>query len=383
MTTVDPFTVLLTSPPLLTNKRAATTSVPAYQAAEGPTPKRFQLHSKKLHLTYKTHLPLQDYLNWLIANVGPLKWYSLVHENGSMDTELPYAHTHVAFMTVNSLHLSSANRLDYPGHGTQPIHPNIKSIRDTAHALQIWTYHLKDPVAILRSPEGPVPPLNLLQRLQDAPSLIEAISLAHLEVKSISDLVHLRSHKDIHQTIPSLDQQCSWTHQAPSNFKCLFVTGATGTGKTRWALSQFVSPLLVSHMSDLKQYSPNQHDGIVFDDMEFRKMSAAEAIHILDWEMPRTLNVKHGSVTIPANTRKIFTSNQAFAEVMPECPEQTFLALLRRVTIMPVTSNLYTNNLLLTKPSESEQSVLTMADADLTNYEDWDAIETLLNLQPE
>jgi len=291
--------------------------------------KRFQTHSKKLHLTYRTHLDLPLYLEWLLKQVGPLKWYTMVHELGTKNPEIPYPHTHVAFCCQNPLHLSSARKMDYLG-----IHPNIKTIKDLAHSIQIWKYHEKDPILLLRSPEGPETSADVYRRLQEAPNLVEAVKIAGITVRTISDVVAIRSIRAERQTIPALDIAYCWTRQAPAGYTALFVTGRTGTGKTRWAIAQFQSPLLVSHLEDLKQFTPNLHDGIVFDDMEFQKLSPTECIHLLDWELPRTLNVKYGSVTIPAKTRKIFTSNISFAGSMPQCPEEQYQALCRRIQIM-------------------------------------------------
>lgn len=334
--------------------------------ARVPSLKRFQCHAKKLHVTYKTHLDLPLLLEWITNKVGPLKWYTLVHELGTKNAEIPYAHTHVAFEAMNVLHLSSASRLDYLG-----IHPNIKTIKDHVHSCAIWNYHLKDPVLLLQSQESPLRPSDLLQQILEAPNLVEAIKIAGIQCKSIQDVHTIRSNRGSRQAIPPLDTAYCWTQTAPVGFHSLFLTGRTGTGKTRWALAQFKSPLLVSHLEDLKQFMPSQHDGIVFDDMEFTKLSPTESIHLLDWEMPRTLNVKYGSVTIPAKTQKVFTSNLSFAQSMPECREEQYQALCRRIQIMIADQPLFNSQIQL---DQAPMTPETTSNSPMDEY-DWDTIQ--------
>lgn len=325
--------------------------------------KKWRLCSNKLHLTYKNHLDSTALIAFLKQKLGEMKWYSLVHENGSTLTEqgtqlLPYAHTHVAFQLVKRVDIKTPLFLDYQG-----IHPNIQQIKSTQHAIDIVEYHKKAPVFLIQSPNCPKKfDLQSYQELMEATSLSQACSLAGIVPKTVSDLVNLRSHRADLQVIPSLETEFSWTRKAPDNFTSLFVLGKSGTGKTRWAIAQFQSPLLLSHMDDLKQFMPSRHDGLVFDDMAFNKMTPGDVIHLLDWEMPRTLNVKYGSVTIPARTQKIFTSNLNFHDLIPPCQADQFMAIRRRVQIIEVDYPLFHT------PSPGvpmEESELTMDETTL------------------
>lgn len=87
------------------------------------------------------------------------------------------------------------------------------------------------------------------------------------------------------------------------------VIGNPGIGKTEFALAHFENPLIVSHVDKLKEYDPTFHDGIVFDDMDFRHWPACSQKHLLDWTQDREINVKHAIAYIPKHTRKIFTCN--------------------------------------------------------------------------
>lgn len=90
--------------------------------------------------------------------------------------------------------------------------------------------------------------------------------------------------------------------------KATLIWGPSGTGKTCFALAHFKNPLVVSHIDKLKQLSPD-HDGIVFDDMSFKHWPIESVIHLLDYEITRDINVRYGTVNIPAKITKVFTHN--------------------------------------------------------------------------
>lgn len=343
---------------------------------ENSNSKVFRCQGKKFHLTYRSWLPMPAYLNWLETIVGTLKWYSIVHENGHANQEMDYQHTHVAFevsdigySVIYLLHQLQVERriskrspqvFDYQG-----IHPHIKTISSQAQTEQVWHYHEKEPVELFRSDFSPVQNKDFFQQLIQAPTLVDAIQIAGVPVKTVQDVKTIRTDRAVAQTIPPLEISYSWTLEAPEAWRVLLLTGPTGTGKTRWALAQFASPLLVSHMEDLKQFWPNQHDGIVFDDMSFKGISAEIMIHLLDWEMPRTLNVKHGSVTIPAKTRKIFTTNLDFLAWIPSAiPDQHIAAIRRRVTIIQVNGPVFSDQL---QPEEDGTNPLPADEEQLLN----------------
>lgn len=99
---------------------------------------------------------------------------------------------------------------------------------------------------------------------------------------------------------------------APQQFipnVCLVFVGPTGVGKTQYAKSHFLTPLLVRHIDDLKCFDVDVHDGIIFDDMDFHHWPATSVIHLLDMEEDSSINVKHGTAIIPSGTLRIFTCN--------------------------------------------------------------------------
>ena len=102
--------------------------------------------------------------------------------------------------------------------------------------------------------------------------------------------------------------------------KSQILWGASGTGKTSYALSLYPQALLVSHMDDLTRYNPELHSAIVFDDMSFVHLPRQAQIHLVDQDHPRSIHVRYQVATIPANTIKIFTCNDINGAIFLEDP---------------------------------------------------------------
>lgn len=87
--------------------------------------------------------------------------------------------------------------------------------------------------------------------------------------------------------------------------------GAAGCGKTTIA-QQFASKpaLFVTHMDILKQFKPDFHKSIIFDDVSFAHLPRETNISIVDREQPRAIHVRYGVAEIPARVEKWFTANR-------------------------------------------------------------------------
>lgn len=305
--------------------------------------KSFRVQTRRLHLTYAGHHDGEQYIGWLRNMVGDLKWYSIVWETST--AEIAYDHTHVAFHAYRKIDSANSRKFDYDG-----VHPHLKVIRSNEQARHVWGYHEKAPIKTWRSEENPCLSKSFYQDIIDAPSLVDAIKASGVEVKSVQDVKTIRGDRSQDQVIPTLDVQYKWNYEAPP-FRVLYVQGKTGIGKTRWSLSLFEQPLLVSHLEDLKGFKAHYHDGIVFDDISINHLAPTVAIHLLDWELPRTIKVLYGSINIPAKVRKVWTSNCPFSSTMPHCNDETFAALYRRVTVFMVPGRMYNTEVVVaTKP---------------------------------
>lgn len=122
--------------------------------------------------------------------------------------------------------------------------------------------------------------------------------------------------------------------------KSVLLYGPSNTGKTQFALAHFNNPLFCTHIDKLKELSPD-HDGIVFDDMSFKHWPPEAIIHLLDKECDRQINVRYGTVDIPANTIKIFTHNTSNPFYNDEINEEQKEAIKRRYLGVQVLNPLF------------------------------------------
>lgn len=121
------------------------------------------------------------------------------------------------------------------------------------------------------------------------------------------------------------------------NGKCIVLWGGTGLGKTQWAMAHFKNPLVISHIDGLKKF--DEHDGIIFDDMNFGHWPREAIIHLTDWDVPREINCRYSPATIPQHTKKIFTTNihggAIFGDYMGD------EAIARRYELIEITCKLF------------------------------------------
>lgn len=114
--------------------------------------------------------------------------------------------------------------------------------------------------------------------------------------------------------------------------KSAVIWGPPGLGKTQFALAHFKCPLWVTTMDSLGKFDPAKHDGIVFDDMNFRKESRERQIAIAEHEDDRHIAIRYTDAYIPGGTRKVFTTNERDGAVF----DLSDPALTRRVSTFEV-----------------------------------------------
>lgn len=112
--------------------------------------------------------------------------------------------------------------------------------------------------------------------------------------------------------------------------KTTVLVGPTGCGKTTWALRECEKPALwVTHKDDLRLLNKSIKC-IIFDDMDFEHWPITAQIHIVDQDMTRSIDVKHGKAVIPKGIQKIFTCNKY--------PFTEHEAIKRRVKLVEIIS---------------------------------------------
>lgn len=137
-----------------------------------------------------------------------------------------------------------------------------------------------------------------------------------------------------------------WNPDIDWNY-CHVIYGPTGLGKTQWAISRFKKPLVLRDINDLLKFDHTEHDGLVFDDMSFSHIPPTTRIHLVDIDLPSSIKILYQTITIPANTKKIFTfqHNTLFyggKDQMLMSPQQE-AAINRRVKFWEISESLYVN----------------------------------------
>lgn len=96
----------------------------------------------------------------------------------------------------------------------------------------------------------------------------------------------------------------------------LLVIGKSGIGKTTWAKQTIPKPcLFVTHLDDLRKFQSDYHVSILFDDVSFCHLPDTSQIHLLDYENPRSIHIRHTIARVPAGVRKIVTCNTVPASI--------------------------------------------------------------------
>lgn len=96
----------------------------------------------------------------------------------------------------------------------------------------------------------------------------------------------------------------------------LLIIGKSGIGKTTWAKQTIPKPcLFVTHLDDLRKFQVDYHVSILFDDVSFCHLPDTSQIHLLDYENPRSIHIRHTIARVPAGVRKIVTCNTVPASI--------------------------------------------------------------------
>lgn len=246
-------------------------------------PIRFRFNAKSIHLTFKSHIDHKTVLE-MLKSKGDVKWYSIVHELGHTDSTdvdaVAYDHTHAACEWKKKLDAKSPRYFDIAD-----IHPHIQKINGQAHAILLYEdYHRKSPVLLTQSEGSPRAHSASEEGIKSAMSLFDACKALDIEPKTVGDILLIRNDKRRRDPYTHSFTGTVWTLPTPDYFRCLYVYGPSGTGKTQWALHLFENPLMVRHVDQLRDFDAAINDGIVFDDMNFNLWSRETIIHLTDWD---------------------------------------------------------------------------------------------------
>jgi len=315
---------------------------------------RFRLNANGIFLTYSQSALTRDQMTRWWQRQQRVKRLIIGqehHQDGNL-------HWHVLVEYEVQKDIRNPRHYDIEGE-----HPNIKTWqRSEGSTYEQWLYnHWKyckkeDPTPFIVGEE----PSSGRKRKRDE-TFTDAFDIARNEsVKAAMDFLErtcpydlATKYDQIWRTMTAIRN--SHLHiqtpaRAVSDFPCapeishdwhaLYLNGTTGLGKTAWARSLLPEATVVRHRDQLRDCDFSK--GIIFDDFDVGHWPPTAVIHLLDWDEPSGIDVKHAHVVIPAHTRKIFTHNGSFERwVSKEATDEQVEAMRRRISVYNIYSRLY------------------------------------------
>lgn len=265
----------------------------------------FRINARNYFLTYPqcAELP-ENLLSWLVDQNETLLTCHVVqetHESGDF-------HLHALLRFEKKKDIRNAAFFDFNG-----SHPNIQACKNVGKSLsylkkegELHSYSANDSdeeTAQYADPEDYSSKAAFLRQCLDD-NVPYGYAQAFWNCAQKVDK-HIYDNTRINGSI--IDSELLFREPIPS--KTTVVIGDTGVGKTTWALTKAAKPaLLCSHVEDLKSIT-EETQAIIFDDMDFHHWPRSTQIHLVDTDLPRTINVRYGVVHLPAHIQKIFTAN--------------------------------------------------------------------------
>lgn len=272
------------------------------------TRETFRCNARRMILTFpQCPLAIQVVYDELAAR-HPIKWARICienHEDGN-------PHLHVAVEWKNKIDIKSASALDIEGY-----HCNIQSSKNWG-ATKNYVKKGENFLDFDNNDEeesntgcaanvvlwaAELPYNCYLEKCLDA-KVPFAYALEFWKAKTSIHTITSRPTKGT--MLPHVSSIIMPTSEQHS----VVITGPSGCGKTTWALTNCELPtLFVTHMDILRQFEPNLHQSIIFDDMSFSHLPREAQIHLVDRTQTNSIHVRYTTASIPAGTQKIFTSN--------------------------------------------------------------------------
>ena len=272
--------------------------------------KEFRFRGKKVLLTYTHSGPLDkqklhEFLNKKFKQDCDVKICHEQHADGEI-------HTHACVLLKKMPDVKNSRLLDYEG-----VHPNWRPPKSIEHwKNQVKYMDKEDPdvygeITVPKDKDEEF--AEVCAYVKECKTIKQVFSMGPY-LRMISSKVNFweRFWKENHKkkVTKALYSMNNFRLQPITDWtKNWLVFGKAGTGKTQWALAHFQNPLLVSHTDDLKEFDPEDHDGIVFDDMSFKHLPSDGIIHLLDKEIDRSIHARFYNAEIPAGVPKIFCHN--------------------------------------------------------------------------
>lgn len=324
--------------------------------------KSFRLASKKLWLTWpQLTLPPKQVLEQIeeVFGVWGVKEHLIVqeeHEDGS-------PHIHAYLETYKKVEIKNPQKLHIKNKGKM-VFGNYQAAKKSEYILRYATkkFHpdelgekyiaSKYILKRLDQKEGILPVDQAIIKLAKEGHVQDALDMfEHSYPKSF-----MRTHMSLEKSLRSLRMKALGFRSkfdmkdfcnVPATFieycdkqnfnKSLVLIGAPGFAKSALVRAHFekYNPFECTHIDGLKNFDPEQNKAIIFDDISgIEKFSREMIISLIESETVSDVNIKHGSVRIPPETAKIFTSNKSVKEMFN--PHGDDEAIVRRCEIIRI-----------------------------------------------
>ena len=205
----------------------------------------------------------------------------------------------------------------------------LTKIHETAGINEIKNYLIKNPLLMTKGGS------NLLKQLQEIDKLKFEKEIRNYEEKSIIPIKNFNVPEELTEWFIS---GCVET---------LIINGKSGMGKTEmiksFLKSENIKFLLIRNVHGLKDYEPQTHKAVIFDDIFFEKeLSSEEHIGISDTANPSNIRILRDSIRIMQNTLRIFTTNNVLKLLSNQFKNK---AVLSRYLILNINKSLFKNDI--------------------------------------
>lgn len=314
--------------------------------------KQFRLSAKKLFITYsQVHKDLtkQEILEQLQTKLA-IKDYLISREYHKDDG----IHFHVLLELIQRCNIRNPNVLDIIW-CNETFHGNYQ----TARNMTALRYYLTKDKDILSSWDIDYKTGRLLSLEKKLAIMTKHNGLDNtLRYYIHNHETELDKYSRIESNLKRLDKQLIKINQAKALYNIntfepqlkideaiknkkysTWISGPSGTRKTSYIEARveanrqenlITDYIFIRHLDQLKQFDATKHEILIIDDCLLPHDREA-LISLFDMERPSAVNVKHDVITIPANVKKIFISNQTFKEMLHIRNLTNDQALIRRV----------------------------------------------------
>lgn len=284
----------------LSSSRTASTSTTA-----------FRLNSGQLFLTYpKCDLDPETALDILKAKLDFESYIIAQEQHSDGDYHL---HVYLKRGAGKKWNIRSPQFLDL-----LDFHGNYQGCRNPTAVMRYCTKDGKYLTNLDMTTKGDASTYStLITQAQAGATTTELLDLLKMNQKTARDLVLHR--EAILKTIQALRPRPLTVSFALSDFQwnltwdpktVLILTGPTNSGKTALAKALLApTPLLVTHLDDLKWWDPEIYSGIIYDEANLKHLPRETQIHHVDTEETRSVHARYCPALLTAGRQVIFTSN--------------------------------------------------------------------------